>query len=373
MTHAIDQLLDYQIAARHFPGAVVHVERDGKPLYARAAGRMHGADDAPAMRADALFRVASLTKPVVSVLALMLVDEGRLALDAPVRDVLPELADWRLPSGATPSRAPTVRDLLRHTSGTPYLNDQRDPSLRERAAAVDLDGRFASMSSDAFVAAVASLPLAQEPGTAFRYGFATDLLGIALERLLGCRLGEALRERVFAPLGMRDTTFEPSEADRARMPSAFAEDKGWFRFTGQFAKAQEVGTLLHAGGAGLVTTVDDYARFARMLAHGGALDGARLLRPETFAQMASDQLGDGVDGPYGFTGPGFGFGLGLAVRLNWGVAAVPCRAGELTWSGATGMALYVQPAERWFALAFTCNMASRMIARLEFRRAAAAA
>lgn len=373
MTHPIDLLLDYQIAARHYPGAVVHIERDGKTLYKRAAGRMHGADDAPPMRSDALFRVASLTKPVVSVVALMLAEEGRIGLDAPAHDHLPELAGWRLPSGAKPARPVTVRDLLRHTAGTPYITEQRDPQLRERMAAVDLDGKMAGMSSDAFIAAVASLPLAQEPGTAFRYGFATDILGVLVERVLGCRLGEALRARVFAPLGMRDTGFEVGAADAPRLPSAFAEDKGWFRFTGNFADAQAAGTLLHAGGAGLVTTIDDYVRFARMLVHGGELDGTRYLKPETFAEMTTDQLGPAIDGPYGFTGPGFGFGLGLAVRLKWGVAPVPCRPGELTWSGATGMALYLQPAERWFAIAFTCNMASRLIARMEFRRAAASA
>jgi CubicO group peptidase (beta-lactamase class C family) len=132
---------------------------------------------------------------------------------------------------------------------------------------------------------------------------------------------------------------------------------------------------MDSGGGGLVSTLDDYAAFARMLADGGVvgglIGGQRLLSERLFAELSRNQLADGVDGPAGYTGPGFGFGLGLAVRHDWGPAAMPCTAGELTWSGVSGTALFVQPRQRWFAVLMSANMASRMMARMTLRRALA--
>ena len=126
---------------------------------------------------------------------------------------------------------------------------------------------------------------------------------------------------------------------------------------------------MESGGGGLVTTLDDYVRFARLLANGGCHGEQRLLPESLFSEMSRNQLADGIDGPVAYTGSGFGFGLGLAVRLDQGPAAMPCVAGELTWSGISGTALFVNPHEQWFAIGFTSNMTSRMMARLEFRRA----
>jgi CubicO group peptidase (beta-lactamase class C family) len=252
----------------------------------------------------------------------------------------------------------------------PYAGEIRDPALRARAQAVGLDGRMASMTPAEFLDALVALPLANEPGAAFRYGFATDLAGLVVERVTGKRLGEALRERLLEPLGMRDTGFGVPDAQAHRLASAYASDKVWHGFDRQFRDGQAKGSPMHSGGGGLVSTVADYAQFARMLANGGEAGGRRYLKPETFAAMASDQLGAQVDGPAGYTGPGFGFGLALAVRLDWGPSAVPSPAGELTWSGVTGTGLYLRPADRWFAIKFSCNNASRLMARFEFRRAA---
>lgn len=371
MNDPIALMLEYQLAARHYPGAVVHVEQDGKVLAHAVAGRLRGDADTP-MREDALFRIASLSKPVVSVLTLMLVDEGRVGLDVPVQDYLPQLAAQRLANGAPPARPVTVRDLLRHTAGVPYANEMRDPQVRARAQTLGLDGRMASMTPTEFLDALVTLPLANEPGAAFRYGFATDLAGLVVERVTGQRLGDALRECLLEPLGMHDTGFSVTDADQPRMAGGYANDRGWSGFDRMFRDAQAKGLPLHSGGGGLVSTVADYARFARMLANGGEAGGRRYLSQATFAEFARDQLGSQVDGPAGYAGPGFGFGLGLAVRLDWGASAVPSPAGELTWSGVTGTGLYLRPADKWFAIQFSCNNASRLMARFEFRRAAAA-
>jgi len=365
---SIERLLDYHLATGRYPGAVIHVERDGRVLAHRVAGRLRGDGQAP-MREDAVFRIASLTKPIVSAVALMLVEEGRLGLDASVHHYLPELADLRLPGGAAPHRQPTIRDLLRHTSGFAYLHEIRDAGTRELAARAALDAQLPTMTRDAALAALARLPLAGEPGRAFRYGFSTDVLGLVVERVVGASLGETLRERVFEPLGMVDTGFTIPSAARGRFATALASDAGWFAWTGKFDEGQSAGLPFESGGGGLVSTLADYLRFARMLVGGGELDGVRLLSEASVAGMLSDQLEPGVDGPANLTGPGFGFGFGLAVRLDWGVSAFPTVTGEATWSGVCGPVLYLHPRERWIATWFTCNLATRMLARMEFRRA----
>jgi CubicO group peptidase (beta-lactamase class C family) len=364
---AIDAFLDWQLTARHYPGAVVHIERQGHVIKTCAAGRL-GPDSDEGMPADAVFRIASMTKPLVSVLALMLVEKGRLDLDEPVSLRLPELASPVLACGSPPSRLPTVRDLLCHTSGYAYAGEIRDPALRAAAVRANIDGQVPLLAPEQFLAALAALPLACEPGTAFHYGFSTDVLGLIIERVTGKRLGEALREALLEPLGMNETGFELWAGTEKRVARAFSEDKGCHAFSDTFALAQQRGMPLQSGGGGLVSTVPDYARFVRMLVNGGEVEGRRFLSEQSVQQMLSNQLEASNPGPVGFTGPGFGFGYGLAVRLDWGASATPSRTGEATWFGICGTVLWLQPRERWFALQFSANMRSRMLSRMEFRR-----
>jgi CubicO group peptidase (beta-lactamase class C family) len=369
MSSALTDLLDYHVAARHCPGALVHVEKAGRTLARHHAGRVRPDSDAP-MHMDVRFRIASLTKPVVSFAALMLVDEGRLDLDAAVGNYLPSLAGMRLKGGARPHAAATVRDLMRHTSGLAYPYEISDPELRSAWAGSGIVAGSAGQDAPAFLRRVAALPLVAEPGTAFRYGYSTDVLGCIVEQLEVSTLGAALQRRLFAPLGMRHTNFEIAEGEQGAVPSAYAEDAAWHATVAPIAARKSGLPWMDSGGGGLVSTLDDYAAFARLLAHGGVLDGRRMLSQRLFAELARNQLPAGVEGPAGYCGPGFGFGLGLAVRHDWGPSAMPCTAGELTWSGISGTALFVQPHEQWFALMFSSNMSSRMMARMEFRRAA---
>lgn len=370
MTSSIDRLLAYQLEARHFPGAVVHVERAGKVLAHRTAGLL-GPGSAVPMHDGALFRLASLSKSVVSVAAMMQVDEGLLALDAPAGDYLPALDGLRMKSGARPERAPTVRDLMRHTSGLAYAWENRDAEVREMALQSDLLAQMPCVDAAAFVDALAALPLAAQPGTAFRYGYSTDILGMIVARLDGVPLGQALKVRIFDRLGMHETGFAVPAADQARLASAYAADTAWQGSAQGYGVRQHGRPWMESGGGGLVSTLGDLACFARMLANGGCHGGERLLSAALFQEMSRNQLPLGVDGPLAYTSSGFGFGLALAVRLDWGPAAMPCVAGEMAWSGISGTALFVHPGEHWFALSFTANMASRMMARMEFRRAAA--
>ncbi len=365
----LDGFLQWQIAGRHYPGAVIHIERDGKLLAKRVAGLIDPETGAP-MTEDALFRIASMTKPIVSTLALMLVEQGRLGLDDPVGRWLPELAAPRLASGKPPRRPPSVRDLMRHTSGFAYGGEIRDPELRAAVLATNLDGNLPTLSPAQVLSTLGKVPLACEPGEQFLYGFSTDLLGLIIERVRGVRLEEALREALFEPLGMSETGFTVPDSQAGRLARAHADDRFWHGFSDKYAQAQRLGMPMQSGGGGLVSTVADYARFARMLIGGGQAAGRRFLSEATLRQMFANQLEPANPGPVGFTGPGFGFGLGLAVRLDWGASATPSRAGELTWFGICGTSIWLHPGERWFAIQFGANMRSRMLSRMEFRRTA---
>lgn len=323
------------------------------------------------MHDGALFRLASLSKPIVSFAAMMQVEQGLLALDAPASDYLPALDGLRMKSGARPDRAPTVRDLLRHTSGLAYAWEIRDAEVRKMVLTSDLLGQMPCVDAEAFAGALAALPLAAQPGKAFRYGYSTDILGMIVARLDGMPLGQALKARIFDRLGMHETGFAATAADQARLASAYAADTAWHASVQAYGIRHEGRPWMESGGGGLVSTLGDFACFARMLANSGCHGTERLLSPALFQEMSRNQLPAGVDGPLAYTSSGFGFGLGLAVRLDWGPAAMPCVAGEMAWSGISGTALFVHPDERWFAVSFTANMASRMMARMEFRRAAA--
>jgi CubicO group peptidase (beta-lactamase class C family) len=369
MTTSIDRLLAYQIEARHYPGALVHVERAGKVLAHQASGRL-GPDSDVAMHDGALFRIASLTKSIVTFAALMQVEEGKLGLDVPVGEYLPALNDLRMKSGARPERGPTVPDLMRHTSGLAYAWEIQDAELREMVLKSNLVGSMPHIDAGAFLGALAATPLAEQPGRIFRYGYSTDVLGMIVGKLDGVSLGQALKARIFEPLGMGETGFEVPAASQARLASAYASDAAWHALVPGMGVRKAGQPWMESGGGGLVTTIVDYVCFARMLANGARVGEQRLLSEALFAQMRRNQLPLGGEGPFGYTGPGFGFGLGLAVRLDWGPAAMPCAAGEMAWSGISGTALFVDPGTQWFAVSFTSNMATRMMARMEFRRAA---
>jgi CubicO group peptidase (beta-lactamase class C family) len=370
MSTLLETFLAYQVAAGHCPGALALVERAGQPQARHCVGRLHGQGDA-AMTERARFRIASLTKPVVSVAALMLADEGRLELEAPVAHYLPVLARLALAGGVKPGRAPTVRDLLRHTAGLAYPQEVSDPAAREAWAQASLAPGSAGMDAAGFLQRLARLPLVSEPGSAFRYGYSTDVLGCVLEAIERRPLGAVLQHRVFQPLGMTSTGFEQGAEESASFATALPNDKAWHAVIPNIGLRRAGQPWMDSGGGGLISTLDDYAAFARLLAYGGVMQGQRLVSEALFNEFTRNQLPTSAEGPASYCGPGFGFGLGLAVRHDWGPAAMPCTPGEMVWSGISGTALFVQPRQQWFALLFSANMASRMVSRLEFRRAVA--
>ena len=337
-----------ETAQGRVPGAVLLIERHGETALRRAWGRCRPAG--AAMTLDTLFRIYSMTKPIVSVATMMLAAEGRLHLAQPIADFIPAFAETQvLEDGrlVAPRRPPSVHDLLRHTAGLIYERNGGPAAPYYRAA----DLLAGDPTNDDFAERIAALPLAHQPGTVWEYSHATELLGRVVEVVAGRTLGQVLKQRVFEPLRMAETAFSVPGVDPARIAEPFADDTlapdGAPMFDPRAVRAFE------PGGMGLVSTVDDYARFARMLLAGGRSKEAILLSPRSLRFMTSDHVGPATGitrRPDSLLNPGFGFGLGFAVRTESGAAAYPGSVGEFNWSGIGGTYFWVDPAEDMFAI-----------------------
>jgi CubicO group peptidase (beta-lactamase class C family) len=346
--------LDAEIASGRIPGAVIAVARAGKQVHLAAHG-VRDPHSGAAMTSDVVFSIASMTKVMTSVAVLMLHEEGKLLLGDPVSEYVPELAKLKVASkfdAATlevraPSRIPTIQDLLRHTSGFTYGENGRT-LLHEKYPASSVAGPFKHSKSEA-IALLAESPLLCDPGTQWNYGYSTDVLGFVVEAITGQSLGAFLKARLWAPLGMVDTGFELTAAQRARYAHALPVDP--ISGKPQVAVMHTAGApvLWHAGGGGCVSTAADYLKFAEMLRQGGSLGGVRILGPRTVAYMTSDHLPAHIEDRIADTmdpgAAGYGFGLGVAVRRQQGRAAMMGSAGDFYWSGVFGTYFWCDPAQ----------------------------
>ncbi len=344
---AMDAAIRARIDSGAFPGAVVLVARGGKVAHLTAMGAQ--TEGGGPMPEDAIFRIYSMTKPIVSVAAMMLVEEGRLDLSFPVAAYIPEFKDMQVigEDGQTePAKRPmTVQDLLRHTAGLTY-GFFGAGKAREALNAENIESAGDNM---AVARLLARLPLEHQPGTVWEYSRATDVLGAVIEVVEGKSLGEVLKARILDPLGMEDTGFwVADEAKRGRLAEAKADDRKIGQFDMFDAGAKRP---FESGGGGMVSTAQDYARFALMLLNGGELDGVRILSPATVSYMTSDHM-DGLikPGKYYLPGPGYGFGLGFGVRLAEGVSPYMGSPGDYYWGGAAGTYFWVDPAEDLFVV-----------------------
>ena len=357
----ISTALKKEVADGSFRGAVVMVARKGKLVYEDAIGMQ---TPTKPMTKDAIFRIYSMTKPLVSVAAMMLVEDGVIQLTDPVGKFLPgfdkiqvsvatKTAEGQAYSMVPAERAMTVQDLLRHTSGLAYGEITQNAPVKdglERAGAYrkDLDYEARGLTPKEEVERLAGVPLAFQPGTTWNYSLSVDVLGRVVEAASGKRLGEFLEERLFRSLRMNDTAFYVPAAKTARLAEPLEKD----RFSGQPVKLIDVSALPKndSGGAGAVSTAGDYLRFCQMMMNGGRLDGARILGPATVRLMTSDHLGNFIATPVQpgellLGVKGYTFGLGFAVRQGDGVAGVPGSAGDYTWAGYAGTYFWVDPKE----------------------------
>lgn len=336
------------------PGAVALVHHQGRTVLHEAVGALR--PGGPAMGPDALFRIYSMTKPIVSLAALTLMEEGRLLLSQPVSHYLGAFAGQQARDAATGRTVPvvreaTVQDLLRHTAGLSYGWEPGPIADAYRTAR--LGSRH--LSSAAQAAALGPLPLVHQPGTTWEYSRATDVLGAVLEVVEGTSLGTILQRRVFEPLGMQDTGFYAPAHRLADLAEPFARDPQ----TGAEVKLNDVSAppVFESGGGGLVSTASDYARFLRLMLGRGTAEGpggrVRLASRATVDFMTADHLGGTIPAAGGILPPGYGFGLGVAVRTSRGVSSSPSSAGTYSWSGMAGTFFFVDPAEDLFAILLT--------------------
>ena len=345
----IEAVTQKHIESGTVPGAVMLVARRGKIAWYKTLGFRDRAAKDP-MRPDSIFRIYSMTKPIVSVAAMMLVEEGRIQVNDPVSKYLPEIGNMKVgvESGedgkatmqlVDPAREMTVQDLLRHTSGLIY--GTRGKSL-VNAAYIDAKIGSRDVSNEEFVAKLSKLPLRFSPGDRWEYGVSTDVLGRVVEVVSGKTLGEFLNERILAPLGMTDTGFyvPADKLGRAAQPWQVPEAPP---MTPRFDVAQK--PRFESGGGGLTSTMDDYLRFAIMVADGGDFAGKRLLGNKTIEFMTADHTLPRPGRP-----PGLGFGLGFEVRTSVGDAALPGSLGEYGWAGNAGTLFWIDPKEQLIAI-----------------------
>lgn len=335
-----------EVSTGKLPGAVILVQQDGQPLYLKSFGVQDVRTGTP-MSPDTIFAIHSMTKPITCLAAMMLVDEGKLSLSDPLSKYIPSFAEVkvgqeaRLMNGTVavelvpPVRPITILDLMRHTSGISY--DYIGASWVEKAY-TDANLFAGHFDNKEFAERIAKLPLSRQPGTLWRYGHSTDILGRVIEVISGQTLYEFMKHRIFDPLGMASTRFVlTTPAELARMARPLPSDP--------ILLAGEKERLDHpewqSGGGGLLTSIRDYGRFAQMLLNGGELEGRRYLSPAAFKEMTTDHIGPGSGvgrDYYYFPGDGFGYGFGIAVRTDPGNAKPPPPGsiGELKWDSGSG-------------------------------------
>lgn len=365
----ITQFFQSEVDKGSIPGIVVVVARNGKVAYRQAIGYQDRENKIP-MKVDAMFRIFSMTKPVASVAVMMLAEEGKIDVMAPVTQYLPEFKDVKVgvekkePGAEKPTlelmapiRPMTIQDLLRHTSGLVY-GPFGNTLIHQEYNKANLFDNGQTLAE--FVTKISKLPLAHQPGSTWEYGMSVDVLGRVVEVVSGMPFDRFIEERISKPLGMRDTNFYMTPAQIARLAEPQID-----KATGkrpQFGEGKDLTkekVKWFSGGGGLLSTASDYSRFCQMLVNGGELDGIRLLSPKTLAVMASDQLPpiasrvamlEAAQDLSPIQDLGQSFGLGFAVRTDLGHSPVSGSVGDYFWAGAAGTYFWIDPQEKLYAV-----------------------
>ncbi len=348
----IDAFFADEIANNRMPGAVLAVAKNGKLSIYKSYGYLDKANNKP-MTTDAIFNLASMTKVMASVGALTFYEEGKMPLNAPISNWLPQFKEMKVGQvdaegklNLVPAKHQiTVQDLLRHTNGLTYGG--RGATQVHKMYPAGSAPAAMQYNAQEFIDKLASNPLLYEPGTVWDYGFGIDVVGVIEEKISGKPLDTVLRERVWSKVGMPDTTFSVPEGSRARLAQPLPVDP----ISG---KPQKIDILTKSvkfdcGGSCAFSTAGDYVRFGQMLINGGNLDGKRVLGPQTVAFMTSNHLNKDIKNNVGLTEPGrvgYGFGLGVAVRMERGLSAINGNVGDFTWNGANGTVFWVDPKEQ---------------------------
>jgi len=349
----IDAFFASEIEKKRVPGSVIGIVRDGKLVYLKAHGTINPETQAP-MQIDSIFALASMTKPMVATGALTLTQQGKLPLFSKVVDYYPEIGQMKVavkkPDGTlaleNPKRAITIQDLMRHTSGFSY-GGRADTSVSALAQFPSTPELPVMKGTAEFIQKISTLSLVYHPGTVFEYSTSFEMLGAVIEKSTNQSLDNYLRKSIWAPLGMKDTGFHVPANSKARQAHPF-------KLNPLDGKPQKIETLendstFECGGGCSLGTVPDYLRFGQMLVNGGEFNGKRILSPQMVKLMTNNHLTRAIENRVANVEPhrdGYGFGLGVAVRLEPGLAAVPGNVGEYSWNGAYGTGFFADPKEK---------------------------
>ena len=373
-----DYLRD-QIAQGKIPGAIVLIRQHGKTVYHEHFGVRDVATKQP-MTDDTIFRLFSMSKPLTSVVAMMMIEQGKFRLDDPIAKYIPSFANVKVGvetaaadgtktlAMVPPKRPPTVLDLMRQTSGITY-GFYGDDLVRKAYSKADIyAGDFTNAE---FAERIAKLPLHDQPGTLWQYGHSTDVLGRIMEVTSGKSLFAVEKEKLFGPLGMNSTSFYVTDMQKRKLIAKPLPNDSDFRVG--FESYPDVLMKWESGGGGMVSTLNDLARFSQMVLNGGKLDGRQYLSPKAFEQMTSDQVGQGsgVERDYFyFPGDGFGYGLGFGVRTDPGNAKPPPAGslGELKWDGASGCYFVIDRKQDMFFMLLEQTPSQRQVIQPAVKR-----
>lgn len=361
-----------------FPGAVTLIARHGEVVHFEAHGHQDPAKTKP-MAKDTIFRLASMTKPITTVAAMMLMEQGLFKINDPIGSILTELKDLKVEvvrkaadgtsttEDVPATRPVTIQDLMRHTSGFFYAAAMKSERLKQAYQNANIEAREADILAPEMLQRLGQIPLAHQPGTNFHYSISTDILGLLLERATGKTLDAVLQDLLLGPLGMTDTAFwvPADKASRlAELQDSESSKKGSLRYC---RTEQEIRKSYFKGGAGLCGTAGDYIKFLQMLANGGEYDGKRYLSRKTVSHMLQDHTVGMGGSTAASTGPGYGFGLGFAIRLQDGFGWSAGSKGDAMWGGAFGTSFTIDPEERIVAIQMSTGANARLQARHQFK------
>ena len=371
-------VMKQEIEKGHFPGAVTLIARRGEIVHFEAHGFLDAAKTKPIAK-DSIFRMASMTKAITTVAAMMLVEQGVFKINDPIEQLLPELKDLKVEVSKTAAdgtvttedvavnRSVTIQDLMRHTSGFYYAGAIRSKRLKEAYEQANIEARETPITADDMLKRLGQIPLAHQPGAAFHYSISTDVLGMVVERATKKTLDVVLGEMIFKPLGMTDTAFWVPAEKAARVAELFDADpmkKGALTYC---LPESEIKKSYLKGGAGLCGTTEDYFKFVQMLGNGGVYQGKRLLSKKTVEFMLQDHTVGMGGSTAASTGPGYGFGLGFAVRLHDGFGWSAGSKGDAMWGGAFGTSFTIDPKEQLVAIQLTQGATPRLHSRHLFK------
>ena len=363
-------VMQAQVEAGMFPGAVTAILHRNQLVHFEAHGHLDAARSQP-MTKDALFRLASMTKPLVTTVAMMMVEQGVFSLQDPITRWLPELNHLvvETPEGDVPLVRPIwVQDLMRHTSGFVYSGMTHSPRIKAFYEQHNIESRVEDISADEMLRNLGKIPLAHQPGTFWEYSIAVDVLGLLLERVLAQPLDVIVAQALLEPLGMKNTTWWVTPEQEKKLAQTLDDDPlkvGMLKSYRQHYNP--AGKSYFKGGAGLIGSTADYLRYLQMMINKGEFEGKRYLSRKSVDLMLSQHTVGMAGTTIANTGPGYGFGLGFAIRQGQGMGWVPGSTNDAMWAGVWGTSFWLDPTEQLAAVIMAQGPTHKTHTRMLFK------